>query len=137
MIQPQLQPRPLVAQIIASLRVRYKGINLHYEAAWNDSWSFRRCCHTHQTLIEAAKCGMPQGAGWYVFAVESGAERELTAAEDRIVNDFRFGNPINTAEKHNDMQQEMQDGGWKLYPQPLRRFFESVFQLFRRSSGRK
>ncbi len=35
----------VVAQIIAELRVRYAAINLHYEAAWTDSWSHRRCLH--------------------------------------------------------------------------------------------
>jgi hypothetical protein len=34
---------------------------------------------------------MPRAAGWYVFAVENGTERELSPAEDKIVNDFRFG----------------------------------------------
>jgi hypothetical protein len=34
---------------------------------------------------------MPQGAGWYVFAVENGSPRELTDAEDEVVNEFRFG----------------------------------------------
>jgi len=61
-----------------------------YEVGWTDSWTFRRCCHIHDSLIDAAKCGMPRSAGWYVFAVENGTERELTTAEDKIVNDFRF-----------------------------------------------
>jgi len=34
---------------------------------------------------------MPHGAGWYVFAVENGRPRELTDAEDKVVNEFRFG----------------------------------------------
>jgi hypothetical protein len=33
---------------------------------------------------------MPQGAGWYVIAVENGTPRQLKAAEDAIVNEFRF-----------------------------------------------
>jgi hypothetical protein len=78
-------------EIIASLRVRFRSLNLHYEAAWTESWSHRRCMHAHRTLIEAAKCAMPQGAGWYVFAVECGMPRELTDAEDKVVNEFRFG----------------------------------------------
>jgi hypothetical protein len=81
----------VVAQILADLRVRYAALNRHYEAAWTESWTHRRCLHNHQSLIEAAKCAMPQGAGWYVFAVEIDEPRELTEAEDRIVNEFRFG----------------------------------------------
>jgi hypothetical protein len=82
-----------LSEIISTLRLRYKSLNLplHYEAAWTDSWTHRRCCHQHQTLIEAAKCGMPNGAGWYVFAVSAGTPRQLTDAEDAIVNEFRFG----------------------------------------------
>ncbi len=60
-------PTVLAAQIIATLRLRYKFLNQHFEAGWTESWSHRRCLHEHQTLIEAAKCGMPHGAGWYVF----------------------------------------------------------------------
>ena len=81
----------VVAQIIARLRLRYKSLNLHFEAGWTESWSHRRCLHEHPTLIEAAKCAMPQGAGWYVFAVEADAPRQLTDAEDSVVNEFRFG----------------------------------------------
>jgi hypothetical protein len=33
---------------------------------------------------------MLHGAGWFVFAVESGTPRELDAAEDEIVNQFSF-----------------------------------------------
>jgi len=64
--------------------------NIHYEAGWNDSWSFRRCLHEHKTILAAAKCAMPQGCGWYVFAVENGEPRELHGNEDEIVNRFRF-----------------------------------------------
>ena len=84
-------PTLLVAQIIATLRLRFKSLNLHFEAGWTESWSHRRCLHEHPTLIEAAKCAMPQGAGWYVFAVEGDAPRQLTDAEDSVVNEFRFG----------------------------------------------
>ena len=80
-----------VSQILPSLLVRYPGLNRHYEAAWTDSWSHRRCFHEHQTLIDVAKCGMPQGAGWYVFAVECGIPRELTNEEEQTVNKWRFG----------------------------------------------
>ena len=31
--------------------------------------------HEHETLIEAARCAMPYGAGWYVIAVENGTPR--------------------------------------------------------------
>lgn len=71
-----------IVEIIASLRGRFWFLNLHYEAAWTDSWSHRRCMHKHRTLIDAAKCAMPHGAGWYVFAVERGSERELNPEED-------------------------------------------------------
>src|SRR5215469_4366448 len=33
-----------------------------YEVGWTDSWTFRRCCHIHDSLIDAAKCGMPRSA---------------------------------------------------------------------------
>lgn len=81
----------IVAEIIAKLRLRYAALNGHYEAGWTDSWQHRRCCHAHETLIDAARCGSAQGCGWYVFAVDVGTPRELTEAEDRIVNEFRFG----------------------------------------------
>jgi hypothetical protein len=64
--------------------------NAYYEAGWTDSWSHRRCLHEHRTLLEAAACAAPLGAGWYVFAVEDGSPRQLKAAEDEIVNEFRF-----------------------------------------------
>jgi hypothetical protein len=47
--------------------------------------------HEHPTLIEAARCATPHGAGWYVFAVDGDAPRQLTDAEDSVVNEFRFG----------------------------------------------
>ena len=72
-------------------KTKLPTIRRHYEAAWNDSWHFRCCLHEHQTLVEAAKCAMPQGAGWYVIAVENGGARELTDDEARIVAEFRFG----------------------------------------------
>jgi hypothetical protein len=81
----------LLDEILMGLRSRYASLNnLHYEAAWSDSWVHCRCFHKHATLIDAAKCGMPQ-PGFYVLAVEGGGPRELTTAEDKIVNDFRFG----------------------------------------------
>jgi len=79
-----------LSEIIASLRARCWFLNLHYEAAWTESWSHRRCMHGHQTLIDAAKCAMPHGAGWYVFAVECSTPRELSDEEDEAVNNFRF-----------------------------------------------
>jgi hypothetical protein len=81
----------VVARIIGQLRVRYAAINTHYEAAWTHSWIHQRCGHEHRSLVEAAKCAMPQGAGWYVVAVELGTPRELTETEERTVNAFRFG----------------------------------------------
>jgi hypothetical protein len=44
----------------------------------------------HQTLSDAAKCGLPRAAGWYVLAIEGGELRELTVSENKTVNDFRF-----------------------------------------------
>jgi len=64
---------------------------IHYEAGWTDSWTHRRCMHEHKTLLEAAKCAMPTGAGWYVFAIEDDEPRELREAEEEIVNRLRFG----------------------------------------------
>jgi hypothetical protein len=95
---PELQnikgskPRSQVALHNVSLRFRYRALNeIHYEAAWTDSWCHRRCMHTHKTLLEASECALPTGAGWYVVAVERGEPRELMAAEDKIVDAFRFG----------------------------------------------
>jgi hypothetical protein len=80
----------LLNDIMAGLRSRYAYLNdFHYEAAWTDSWVYCRCFHAHKTLIEAAKCGMPQ-PGFYVLAVARGVQRELTTAEEKVVNDFRF-----------------------------------------------
>jgi hypothetical protein len=69
---------------------QYVTVETHYEAAWTESWMHRRCMHNHPTLIEAAKCAMPSGCGWYVVAVEGNSPRHLTEAEERIVNEFRF-----------------------------------------------
>jgi hypothetical protein len=88
---PELQR---LTEIISTLRLRYRFLNPHYEAGWTESWSHRRCMHKHPTLIEAAECGMPHGAGWYVFAVEGEMPRQLTEAEDKVVNAFRFGKVI-------------------------------------------
>jgi hypothetical protein len=67
--------------------------NTHYEAAWTERGvrQLVRCHHYHATLIEAAQCAMPNGAGWYVFAVEDDEPRELREAEEEIVNRYRFG----------------------------------------------
>ncbi|MGB7729295.1 MAG: hypothetical protein WBL50_14785 [Candidatus Acidiferrum sp.] len=81
---------PLVAEIVESLRLRYRTTNPYYEAGWTESWSHRRCLHKHYTLTAAARCAMPQGAGWYVFAVENGQPRQLDDTEENIVNSFRF-----------------------------------------------
>jgi hypothetical protein len=82
----------LIAKIMTGLRFRYPALNdIHYEAAWTESWSHRRCMHSHKTLLEAAECALPTGAGWYVLAVERGEPRELLPAEDSIVDRFRLG----------------------------------------------
>jgi hypothetical protein len=67
------------------------NVNIHFEAGWTDSWSHRRYMHEHETLIEAARCAMPYGAGRYVIAVENGTPRQLRDAEEEIVTRFRFG----------------------------------------------
>jgi hypothetical protein len=46
--------------------------------------------HKHKMLSDAARCGLPRAAGWYILAVERGEPRQLTTAENKIVNDFRF-----------------------------------------------
>jgi hypothetical protein len=71
-------------------------IPIRYEAAWSDSSCYCRCFHTHPTLIEAAKCGAAH-PGFYVVAVESGETRELTVAENKIVDGFRFGTLADSA----------------------------------------
>jgi hypothetical protein len=87
----QLPPAQLLNDIMVGLRMRYASLNnIHYEAAWTDSWCDCRCMHVHQTLSDAAQCGLPRGAGWYVLAIEDGELRELTTVEDKIVNEFRF-----------------------------------------------
>lgn len=88
-MEPNLDPvsqfaRPiqLLNQIMTGLRHRYASLNaIHYEAGWTDSWMHVRGFHTHPTLIDAAKCGMPQ-PGFYVLAVEGDSPGELTAEED-------------------------------------------------------
>jgi len=92
----RMSPDPIsvFAKIMVALRLRYRFLNLHYEAAWTDSWSHRRCLHDHQTLVEAARCAMPHGAGWYVFAVEGDAPRQLSEMEDRVVDEFRFSRSV-------------------------------------------
>ena len=80
----------LLTQIMSGLSQRYASLNgVHYEAGWTDSWVHVRCFHKHPTLIDAAKCGMPQ-PGFYVLAVDGGSPRELTTEEDEVVNQFRF-----------------------------------------------
>src|SRR5258708_28741308 len=81
----------LVVEIVGTLNLRFKNLNLYYEAGWTDSFCHRRCLHEHPTLLEAAECGMPHGAGWYVLAVENGTARQLLDSEEAVVNAFRFG----------------------------------------------
>ncbi len=45
-------PISVFTKIMVALRLRYRLLNLHYEAAWTDSWTHRRCLHEHRTLIE-------------------------------------------------------------------------------------
>jgi len=89
-MSPDRMP-PLVKQIMTGLRYRYASLNnTHFEAAWTDSQGDCRCRHKHQMLSDAARCGLHRAAGWYVLAVERGEPRQLTTAENKIVNDFRF-----------------------------------------------
>ena len=80
----------LVFEIIGTLNLRFKNLNLYYEAGWTDSFCHRRCMHEHTTLLEAAGCAAPHGAGWYVLAVENGTPRQLDGLEEEVVNKFRF-----------------------------------------------
>ena len=78
----------LVVEIIETLHS--KSVSLSYQAGWTDSFCHRRCMHEHPTPMEAAECGMPHGAGWYVLAVEDGTPRQLLGDEEDVVNEFRF-----------------------------------------------
>jgi hypothetical protein len=80
----------LLIQIMAGLRHRYESLNRHYEVWWSDSGCQSSCQHAHSTLRDAAQCGMPQRAGWYVVAVEYKTPRQLKKVEEQVVNDFRF-----------------------------------------------
>jgi hypothetical protein len=81
---------PLVKQIMTGLRYRYASLNnIHYEAVWMNGQCERRCQHRHQ-MLTAAACGLYRASSWYVLAVERGEPRQLTMAESKIVNDFRF-----------------------------------------------
>ena len=90
------KPHNLIVEIFGTLNLRFKNLNtpsqaVTYQAGWTDSFCHRRCMHEHPTLIEAAECGMPHGAGWYVLAVENGKPRQLWKPEEKIVDRFRFG----------------------------------------------
>lgn len=81
----------LIVEIFGTLNLRFKELNtISYQAAWTDSFCHRRCMHEHRTIIEAAKCAEPNGAGWHVVAVENGTPRQLLGDEEDIVNKFRF-----------------------------------------------
>jgi len=81
----------LIFEIFGTLKLRFKELNtVSYQAGWTDSFCHRRCMHEHRTIIEAAQCAEPHGAGWYVFAVEGGSPRGLREDEEDIVNNFRF-----------------------------------------------
>jgi len=36
-------PALLLAQIMVVLRLHYKSLDFHFEAAWTDSWNHRPC----------------------------------------------------------------------------------------------
>jgi hypothetical protein len=54
--------------------------SIYYSAAWTECGCLISCWHEHETVVEAASC-IPC-AGGYVVAVEDGAMRSLTAAEE-------------------------------------------------------
>jgi hypothetical protein len=86
-----LASNSLLSEIVCCLRSRYASLNdIHYEAAWTESWIHQRCYHPHKSLLEAARCAMPNRAGWYVLAVENATPRELHQHEDAQVDRFRF-----------------------------------------------
>jgi len=98
---PETKPRDeLIVEIIGTLNLRFKKLNLYYEAGWTDSFCHRRCMHEHQTLIEAAQCAEPNGAGWYVLAVEKGTPRQLLGDEEEVVERFRSRVVWKTALSH-------------------------------------
>ena len=78
---------PLLMQIMSELRYRYAKLNFRYEAAFTDSFCTRRCCHRHEAVVEAAKCAVLNGEGWYVVAVEYSNALELTGRKCSC-NDF-------------------------------------------------
>ena len=81
----------LLHEIVSSLRMRFSALNgIRYEAGWTESWIHQRCDHAHKTLLEAAKCAIPNGAGWYVLAVEGGTPRELNQQENNLVDACRL-----------------------------------------------
>jgi hypothetical protein len=98
-------PKSLLSAVMPELRVfrSYRVPNIYYAAAWTDSWHHRHCLHKHKTLIEAAECAMPNGAAWYIFAIEGTMFRQLTRAEERALNEFRFG-PEWAAKQRRDNQ---------------------------------
>ena len=55
-------------------------ISIYYSAAWTECGCLISCWHEHETVVDAASC-IPC-AGGYVVAVENGAMRSLTAAEE-------------------------------------------------------
>lgn len=80
----------LLIQIMAGLRRRYESLNRHYEVWWSEKGCQYSCQHAHFRLRDAAQCGVLQRADWYVVAVEYQTPRQLTKAEEQVVNDFRF-----------------------------------------------
>ena len=88
---PSTDTRQILADIVESLRHRFASLNRHYQAGWTDSFVHYRCWHEHPTLLDAAKCAESQRVcGAYVFAVDFGVPRELTAVEDEQVRVFRL-----------------------------------------------
>lgn len=91
----------LIVEIFGTLNLRFKELNaVSYQAGWTDSFCHLRCGHEHPTLIEAAQCAEPHGAGWYVFAVEKGTPRQLWGPEEKIVDKFRFRKNYEAASNH-------------------------------------
>jgi len=77
------------ATSLNGLELKLSRSGVTYEGAWTESWCHRRCQHRHKTIEEAAECVSPQGPAWYVFAVENGRARELSAVEQSSLEEFR------------------------------------------------
>ncbi len=72
----------------------------YYRATYAEGKCLIACFHQHQTVHSAAAC-MEQ-AGSYVVAVENGAIRPLTQAEEKEFHSAIYGDGKKPAEKLSD-----------------------------------